>query len=126
MSLHSITQHYILSVLSPPETFEPDICGPDKELDEDTCQCVCKKHLRQAGCGPHRYLDKNTCQCACKAQASTCGPNQAFNKDTCQCSCAKVCPKSQPLNRTKCVCECTESPNRCFLKGRRFHQGTCR
>ncbi|XP_062410714.1 vascular endothelial growth factor C [Sardina pilchardus] len=107
------------------EPFEPDICGPDKELDEDTCQCVCKKPLRLAGCGPHHYLDKNTCQCACKAQPASCGPNQAFNKDTCQCSCAKVCPKSQPLNRTKCVCECTESPNRCFLKGRRFHQGTC-
>ncbi|XP_012692416.1 vascular endothelial growth factor C isoform X2 [Clupea harengus] len=113
--------------LHPPhsEPFEPDICGPDKELDEETCQCVCKKQLRLADCGPHHYLDKNTCQCACKAPASSCGPNQAFDKDTCQCSCAKVCPKTQPLNRTKCMCECTESPNKCFLKGRRFHQGTC-
>uniref|UniRef100_A0A9R1SQ85 Vascular endothelial growth factor C n=2 Tax=Cyprinus carpio TaxID=7962 RepID=A0A9R1SQ85_CYPCA len=105
--------------------FEQDVCGPDKELDEETCQCVCRKELRMAGCGPHHYLDKNTCQCVCKAKPSSCRPQQSFNKDTCQCTCAKVCPSSQPLNRTKCVCECTESPNKCFLKGRRFHPGTC-
>ncbi|XP_016404016.1 vascular endothelial growth factor C-like isoform X1 [Sinocyclocheilus rhinocerous] len=105
--------------------FEQDFCGPDKELDEETCQCVCRKELRTAGCGPHRYLDKNTCQCVCKAKHSSCKPHQSFNKDTCQCTCTKVCPSSQPLNRTKCVCECTESPNKCFLKGRRFHPGTC-
>ncbi|XP_051558933.1 vascular endothelial growth factor C isoform X1 [Myxocyprinus asiaticus] len=115
------------TLLSKPHSdyFEQDFCGPDKELDEETCQCVCQKQLRTAGCGPNRYLDKNTCQCVCKAQPSVCGPQQSFNKDTCQCICAKVCPKSQPLNRTKCVCECTESPNKCFLKGRRFHPGTC-
>ncbi|XP_059408506.1 vascular endothelial growth factor C-like isoform X3 [Carassius carassius] len=105
--------------------FEQDFCGPDKELDEETCQCVCRKQLRTAGCGPHHYLDKNTCQCVCKAKPSSCRPQQSFNKDTCHCTCTKVCPSSQPLNRTKCVCECTESPNKCFLKGRRFHPGTC-
>ncbi|XP_051755343.1 vascular endothelial growth factor C isoform X3 [Ctenopharyngodon idella] len=114
------------TLLSKPHSdIEQDFCGPDKELDEETCQCVCRKELRTAGCGPLRYLDKNTCQCACKAQPSSCGPQQSFNKDTCQCACAKVCPRSQPLNRTKCVCECTESPNKCFLKGRRFQPATC-
>ncbi|KAG1956549.1 vascular endothelial growth factor C [Pimephales promelas] len=104
---------------------EQDFCGPDKELDEETCQCVCRKELRTADCGPLHYLDKNTCHCACKVQPSSCGPHQSFNKDTCQCTCSKVCPRSHPLNRTKCVCECTESPNKCFLKGSRFHPATC-
>ncbi|XP_029622028.1 vascular endothelial growth factor C [Salmo trutta] len=115
----------------PPQTqhsdsFEADVCGSDKELDEETCQCVCRRQLRASGaCGPHRYLDKDTCQCVCKTLPSSCGPHQLFNKDTCQCSCARTCPKHQPLNRTKCACECNESPNRCFLKGKRFHQATC-
>ncbi|XP_056328352.1 vascular endothelial growth factor C isoform X3 [Danio aesculapii] len=129
---HSWSNHLCKCVLlpdtlhsKPHSDFEPDFCGPDKELDEETCQCECRKELRKAGCGPHHYLDKNTCQCVCKAQPSSCGPQQSFNRDTCQCTCAKVCPRSQPLNRTKCVCECTESPNKCFLKGRRFHPATC-
>uniref|UniRef100_A0A8C8HEM2 Vascular endothelial growth factor C n=1 Tax=Oncorhynchus tshawytscha TaxID=74940 RepID=A0A8C8HEM2_ONCTS len=109
------------------DSFEVDVCGSDKELDEETCQCVCRRQLRASGaCGLHRYLDKNTCQCCvCKTLPSSCGPHQLFNKDTCQCSCARTCPKHQPLNRTKCACECNESPNRCFLKGKRFHQATC-
>ncbi|NP_991297.1 vascular endothelial growth factor C precursor [Danio rerio] len=129
---HSWSNHLCKCVLlpdtlhsKPHSDFETDFCGPDKELDEETCQCECRKELRKAGCGPHHYLDKNTCQCVCKAQPSSCGPQQSFNRDTCQCTCAKVCPRSQPLNRTKCVCECTESPNKCFLKGRRFHPATC-
>ncbi|KAG7458636.1 hypothetical protein MATL_G00222620 [Megalops atlanticus] len=107
------------------ESFDDDICGPNKELDEETCQCVCRKHLRSSSCGPNKELDKHSCQCVCKGPAAPCGPNQAFNKDTCQCTCAKVCPKHQPLNPNKCVCECVESPNKCFLKGKRFHQATC-
>ncbi|KAL7877196.1 hypothetical protein SRHO_G00038390 [Serrasalmus rhombeus] len=107
------------------DSFNQDFCGLNKELDEDTCQCVCRKDVRTAGCGPRRYLDKNTCQCACKTQPSSCGPHQTFNKDTCQCTCAKVCPSTHPLNRTKCACECTESANKCFLRGRRFQPATC-
>ncbi|KAI4873956.1 hypothetical protein NFI96_033728, partial [Prochilodus magdalenae] len=118
--------HDTLFSQHPSDSFDQDFCGPNKELDEDTCQCVCRKDLRMAGCGPRRYLDKNTCQCACKTQPSSCGPNQTFNKDTCQCTCAKVCPSTHPLNRTKCMCECTESANKCFLKGRRFQPATCR
>ncbi|XP_043103949.1 vascular endothelial growth factor C isoform X1 [Puntigrus tetrazona] len=109
----------------PHSDMEQDFCGPDKELDEETCQCVCRKELRTAGCGPHRYLDKNTCQCVCKTKPSSCRPQMSFNRDTCQCTCSKMCPSSQPLNRTKCLCECTESPNKCFLKGRRFHPASC-
>ncbi|XP_010892767.1 vascular endothelial growth factor C isoform X2 [Esox lucius] len=108
------------------DSFEGNICGPGKELDEETCQCVCRRQLRTSEtCGPHRYLDKDTCRCVCKTPPSSCGPHRVFNKDTCQCACARMCPRHQPLNRTKCACECNESPNRCFLKGRRFHQATC-
>ncbi|ROI47930.1 Vascular endothelial growth factor C, partial [Anabarilius grahami] len=124
--LRVVMTELLLFLFSPSADIEQDFCGPDKELDEETCQCVCRKELRTASCGPLRYLDKNSCQCACKAQPSSCGPQQNFNKDTCQCTCAKVCPRSHPLNRTKCVCECTESPNKCFLKGRRFQPATCR
>ncbi|MBN3300054.1 VEGFC factor, partial [Amia calva] len=102
-----------------------DICGPNRELDEETCQCVCKGRLKPSSCGPNRELDRDSCQCVCKLLPSSCGPNRVFNKDTCQCVCAKACPKHQPLNLTKCACECTESPNRCFLRGRRFHHPTC-
>uniref|UniRef100_A0A3B1IXG3 Vascular endothelial growth factor C n=1 Tax=Astyanax mexicanus TaxID=7994 RepID=A0A3B1IXG3_ASTMX len=130
--LSHITRHLIDSLslffslsFSLSDSFNQDFCGPNKELDEDTCQCVCRKDLRTAGCGPRRYLDKNTCQCTCKTQPSSCGPHQTFNKDTCQCTCNRACPANQPLNRTKCVCECTESPNKCFLRGRRFQPATC-
>ncbi|XP_076845653.1 vascular endothelial growth factor C [Brachyhypopomus gauderio] len=105
--------------------FDQDFCGPHKELDEDTCQCVCRRDLQASGCGPRRHLDKRTCQCACKTQPSSCGPHHTFNKDTCQCTCSRVCPSNHPLNRTKCTCECSESASKCFLKGRRFQPTTC-
>ncbi|KAM9856556.1 vascular endothelial growth factor C [Aulostomus maculatus] len=104
------------------DVFSADVCGPDKELDMDTCQCVCL--LGRQDCGTGRHLDRNTCQCVCNTPP-TCPLNYVFNKDTCQCTCSKSCPRHQPLNRTKCSCECNESPNKCFLKGRRFHQATC-
>ncbi|KAM9477996.1 vascular endothelial growth factor C [Clarias gariepinus] len=107
------------------DPFQQDFCGPNKELDEETCRCVCRKDLRTEGCGPKRHLDKNTCQCVCKNQPRSCGPHHTFNKDTCQCGCNKVCPSTHPLNRTKCACECNESPSKCFLRGRRFQQATC-
>ncbi|KAK2852244.1 hypothetical protein Q7C36_007445 [Tachysurus vachellii] len=107
------------------DPFEQDLCGPNKELDEETCRCVCRKDLRTAGCGPKRHLDKNTCQCVCKTQPKSCSPHHSFNKETCQCSCNKVCPSTHPLNRTKCACECTESHSKCFLRGRRFQPATC-
>uniref|UniRef100_A0A667WGZ4 Vascular endothelial growth factor c n=1 Tax=Myripristis murdjan TaxID=586833 RepID=A0A667WGZ4_9TELE len=106
--------------------FATDVCGPDKELDVETCQCVCRHRDQAHNCGPNRHLDRNTCQCVCNVpQPSTCPNNYVFNKEMCQCTCNKTCPRHQPLNKTKCSCECNESPNRCFLKGRRFHQATC-
>ncbi|KAK6494181.1 vascular endothelial growth factor C-like isoform X1 [Huso huso] len=102
-----------------------DICGPNKELDDETCQCVCKGGLKPSSCGPNRVLDRDSCQCVCKLLPTSCGPSKVFDKDTCQCACSKVCPRNQPLNPEKCTCECTESPNRCFLRGRRFQHQTC-
>ncbi|XP_069796897.1 vascular endothelial growth factor C isoform X2 [Narcine bancroftii] len=103
------------------------VCGPNKELDEETCQCVCKGGLRHSSCGHHRELDKDTCQCVCKngLYPAICGPHKQFDADSCECVCKKSCPKPQPLNPVKCICECTESPNKCFLKGKRFYSHTC-
>ncbi|XP_072319914.1 vascular endothelial growth factor C isoform X2 [Eucyclogobius newberryi] len=104
--------------------FSSDVCGPDKELNAETCQCVCRHGDRS--CGPNRRLDLSSCQCVCSAPSGhTCPPHFIFDPDTCQCTCTKSCPRHQPLNKSKCSCECNESPNKCFLRGRRFHQGTC-
>ncbi|KAF3687094.1 Vascular endothelial growth factor C [Channa argus] len=107
------------------DIFSADACGPDKELDVETCQCVCRRREQTQGCGPNQHVDRNTCQCVCTLPAPSCPLNHIFNKEACQCACVKTCPKHQPLNKTKCSCECNESPNKCFLKGRRFHQATC-
>uniref|UniRef100_A0A3Q2CB25 Vascular endothelial growth factor c n=1 Tax=Cyprinodon variegatus TaxID=28743 RepID=A0A3Q2CB25_CYPVA len=102
------------------DIFSSDFCGADKELDVESCQCVCRL---KKDCGPNRHLDRNTCKCVCNMlRAPSCPLNHVFNKETCQCTCNKTCPRHQPLNKTKCSCECNESPNKCFLRGRRFHQ----
>ncbi|XP_028932887.2 vascular endothelial growth factor C, partial [Ornithorhynchus anatinus] len=103
------------------------ICGPHKELDEDTCQCVCRGGPRASSCGPHRELDRTSCRCVCKNRVlpASCGAHREYDRDTCQCVCRRACPRHQPLNPNKCVCECTESPNKCFLRGKRFNQQTC-
>ncbi|XP_070613558.1 vascular endothelial growth factor C isoform X2 [Erythrolamprus reginae] len=104
-----------------------DICGSNKELDEETCQCVCKGGVTPSSCGIHKELDRTSCQCTCKNKLlpSSCGLNKEFDEEKCQCVCKRTCPKHQPLNPTKCICECVESPNKCFLKGERFHHQTC-
>ncbi|XP_075993041.1 vascular endothelial growth factor C [Genypterus blacodes] len=107
------------------DIFSADVCGADKELDVETCQCLCQRR-EQTHCGALRHLDHNSCQCVCNAPpTSSCPPNHVFSKETCTCACNRTCPAHQPLNKTKCSCECNESPNKCFLKGRRFHQATC-
>ncbi|KAM7393514.1 hypothetical protein PAMP_020378 [Pampus punctatissimus] len=44
------------------DMFSADICGPDKELDVETCQCMCRRGDQTHDCGPNRHLDRNTCQ----------------------------------------------------------------
>ncbi|KAB0398281.1 hypothetical protein E2I00_001790 [Balaenoptera physalus] len=104
-----------------------DICGPNKELDEETCQCVCRGGLWPSSCGPHKELDRNSCQCVCKNKLfpSSCAANREFDENTCQCVCKRTCPRNQPLNPGKCACECTETPQKCFLKGKKFQHQTC-
>uniref|UniRef100_A0A3Q2X9B1 Vascular endothelial growth factor C n=1 Tax=Hippocampus comes TaxID=109280 RepID=A0A3Q2X9B1_HIPCM len=102
-----------------------NLCGPHKELDAETCQCVCQRLDPTQHCGTNRHFDRNTCQCVCNTSPyHSCPQNHIYNMDTCQCTCGKTCPRHQPLNKTKCSCECNESPNKCFLKGRRFHHAT--
>ncbi|KAM4585515.1 vascular endothelial growth factor C [Odontesthes bonariensis] len=134
ISMAASVQHNPLSPSLPPpksfqqhhDIFSSDVCGPDKELDLESCQCICRHKNPNHDCGPNRNLDRNTCQCVCSMlPALSCPLNHVFNKATCQCTCSKTCPRHQPLNKTKCSCECNESPNKCFLKGRRFHQATC-
>ncbi|XP_067838624.1 vascular endothelial growth factor C isoform X2 [Heptranchias perlo] len=127
-----VMQHDFSSLLPPKSDSDGatgfhSVCGPNKELDEDTCQCVCKGGLRHSSCGRHRELDKDSCQCVCRngLYAAICGPHKQFDADSCECICKKSCPRNQPLNPVKCACECTESPNKCFLKGKRFHPHTC-
>ncbi|XP_028299047.1 vascular endothelial growth factor C isoform X2 [Gouania willdenowi] len=127
-SVHHDTPSFSLD--TPPvehkDVFSADVCGPGKELDVESCQCVCRHKDQTQDCGPHRHLDRNTCQCVCNApSAAFCPLNHVLNKQSCQCVCIKVCPRHQPLNRTRCSCECNQSPNKCFLKGRRFHPATC-
>ncbi|XP_027874764.1 vascular endothelial growth factor C [Xiphophorus couchianus] len=117
---------HLRSPQQPHDILSSDLCGPDKELDVESCQCVCRLENPTRDCGPKRHLDRNTCQCVCNMlPAPSCPQNHIFNKETCQCTCNKTCPRHQPLNKTKCSCECNESPNKCFLRGRRFHQATC-
>nr|KAF6461243.1 vascular endothelial growth factor C [Molossus molossus] len=104
-----------------------DVCGPNKELDEETCQCVCRGGLRPSSCGPHQELDRDSCQCVCKNKLfpNACGPHREFDDNTCQCVCRRTCPRHQPLNPARCACECTENPQKCFLKGKKFQHQTC-
>ncbi|XP_007894115.1 vascular endothelial growth factor C [Callorhinchus milii] len=126
-----VLQHDFSSFMPPKRDTDGDtgfhVCGPNKELDEDTCQCVCKGGLHHSSCGAHKELDKELCQCVCRngLYPGICGPHRQFDADSCECICKKSCPRNHPLNPAKCVCECTESPNKCFLKGKRFHPQTC-
>ncbi|XP_078417909.1 vascular endothelial growth factor C [Cetorhinus maximus] len=127
-----VMQHDFSSFLPPKSDSDRgtdfySVCGPNKELDEDTCQCVCKGGLHHTSCGRHKELDKDSCQCVCRNRLypALCGPHKQFDANSCECICKKSCPRNQPLNPVKCACECTESPNKCFLKGMRFHPHTC-
>lgn len=83
--------------------------------------------LRPSSCGPHKELDRDSCQCVCKNKLflNSCGANREFDENTCQCVCKRTCPRNQPLNPGKCACECTENTQKCFLKGKKFHHQTC-
>ncbi|KAJ7996418.1 hypothetical protein DPEC_G00236870 [Dallia pectoralis] len=79
------------------------LCGPNKVLDEDSCDCVCQNGLTEASCGPNQLWDPGLCGCVCRAE----------------------CPRSQPLNPETCLCKCRESPYTCLRYGKRFIAHNC-
>eukprot|EP00064_Thunnus_orientalis_P006005 superscaffoldBa00000606_g6019 len=65
------------------DIFPTDVCGPDKELDVETCQCICRRGDQTHDCGPNRHLDRNTCQCVCNVSPTpSCPLTHVFNKET--------------------------------------------
>ncbi|XP_020320357.1 vascular endothelial growth factor C [Oncorhynchus kisutch] len=113
--------------LEPLESALLELCGPNKVLDEDSCECVCQNGLTEASCGPGWRLDQESCECLCEDQPGpgTCPPNQRWDPALCGCVCRAECPRSQPLNPETCLCQCRESPHTCLLQGKRFNAHNC-
>ncbi|XP_010901944.2 vascular endothelial growth factor C [Esox lucius] len=113
--------------LEPLESALLALCGPNKVLDEDSCDCVCQNGLTEASCGQGRRLDQETCECLCEKQptSGTCPPNQLWDPGLCGCVCRAECPRSQPLNPETCLCQCRESPHTCLRQGKRFIAQNC-
>ncbi|CAN9497491.1 unnamed protein product [Ophioblennius macclurei] len=103
------------------------LCGPNRVLEESTCECVCQNGLTEASCDPGWKLDHNTCECQCegRAEGTACPMGQRWDGELCGCVCAADCPGNQPLNPDTCLCECRESPQSCLRQGRRFNANTC-
>ncbi|XP_015252116.1 PREDICTED: vascular endothelial growth factor C-like isoform X1 [Cyprinodon variegatus] len=103
------------------------LCGPNRVLEESTCDCVCQNGLTEASCDPGRKLDPNTCECQCEGQGDgkLCPARQRWDDELCGCVCAMDCPGNQPLNPDTCLCECRESPKTCLRQGKRFDPNTC-
>lgn len=38
------------------------LCGPNRVMDESTCECVCQNGLTEDSCGPGWKLDHKTCK----------------------------------------------------------------
>lgn len=38
------------------------LCGPNRVMDEFTCECVCQNGLTEDSCGPGWKLDHKTCK----------------------------------------------------------------
>ncbi|XP_034031050.1 vascular endothelial growth factor C-like isoform X2 [Thalassophryne amazonica] len=103
------------------------LCGPNRVLDESTCECVCRNGLTQANCEPGWKLDHNTCECQCEGHGDgkQCPSGQRWDEELCGCVCDVDCPGNQPLNPDACLCQCRETPQSCLLQGKRFNQNTC-
>ncbi|KAF0045914.1 hypothetical protein F2P81_002443 [Scophthalmus maximus] len=103
------------------------LCGPNRVLQESTCECICRNGLTEDSCDPGWKLDHNTCECQCEGQSEGkwCPAGQRWDDDLCGCVCAADCPGSQPLNPDTCLCQCRESPQSCLRQGKRFNPNTC-
>ncbi|KAL0993865.1 hypothetical protein UPYG_G00114890 [Umbra pygmaea] len=103
------------------------LCGPNKVLDEESCDCVCENGLTEATCRPGTRLDQENCECLCEEQPAqgTCPPNQLWDPGLCGCVCRAECPRNQPINPETCMCQCRESPRTCMRQGKRFIAHNC-
>uniref|UniRef100_H3C5W6 Platelet-derived growth factor (PDGF) family profile domain-containing protein n=1 Tax=Tetraodon nigroviridis TaxID=99883 RepID=H3C5W6_TETNG len=103
------------------------LCGPNRVLDESTCECVCQNGLTEDSCGPGWKLDHKTCECQCEGQGDGrfCPAGQRWDVELCGCVCAAQCPRDQPLNPDTCTCQCRESPQSCLRQGKKFNHNTC-
>ncbi|KAL4659827.1 vascular endothelial growth factor C-like [Arapaima gigas] len=103
------------------------LCGPNKVLDEERCECVCENGLTEASCPLGWRLDEASCKCFCEGQPTSgaCPPNQRWDPELCGCVCRADCPQSQPLNPETCLCQCRESHQSCLLQGKKFNPETC-
>uniref|UniRef100_A0A3B3TH89 Vascular endothelial growth factor C-like n=1 Tax=Poecilia latipinna TaxID=48699 RepID=A0A3B3TH89_9TELE len=101
------------------------LCGPNRVLEESTCECVCQNGLTEASCYPGWKLDQNTCKET--NQTSLTAEDNRFRRvsNLCGCVCAVECPRNQPLNPDTCLCQCRESPQTCLRQGKRFNPNTC-
>ncbi|KAJ8405470.1 hypothetical protein AAFF_G00319430 [Aldrovandia affinis] len=101
------------------------LCGPNKVLDEEQCQCVCRNGLTEANCGPGQSLDQVECGCVCEGSAGSCPSGQHWDPERCACVCRIDCPRALPLQLGTCLCQCKESPRTCLLQGKRFNPQNC-
>ncbi|KAL2095214.1 hypothetical protein ACEWY4_009933 [Coilia grayii] len=114
--------------LEPADSALLALCGPNKVLDEESCECACQNGLTAAKCGPGLRLDEDLCECVCEMPPDTqmsCPPNQSWDPELCACACQTQCPLSQPLDQDTCLCQCRESEHTCLLQGKRFRADTC-
>lgn len=58
------TNSYFLSVWFPEVQGSGSLalCGPNKVVDESTCECVCQNGLTEDSCDPGWKLDHDTCE----------------------------------------------------------------
>ncbi|XP_029376232.1 vascular endothelial growth factor C-like isoform X2 [Echeneis naucrates] len=103
------------------------LCGPNRVLQDSSCECVCRNGLTEDSCDVGWRLDHNTCECQCEGQGEGkwCPAGQRWDEDLCGCVCAADCPGNQPLNPDTCLCECRESAQSCLRQGKRFNPNTC-
>uniref|UniRef100_A0A3B5A3F0 Vascular endothelial growth factor C-like n=1 Tax=Stegastes partitus TaxID=144197 RepID=A0A3B5A3F0_9TELE len=125
-----ITYHFSLSSMCLPEALDSGLlalCGPNRVLEDSTCECVCQNGLTEDSCDPGWKLDHNTCECQCEGQGDgkTCPTGQRWDDELCGCVCAADCPGNQPLNPDTCQCQCRETPQSCLRQGKRFNPNTC-
>ncbi|KAG7465190.1 hypothetical protein MATL_G00173650 [Megalops atlanticus] len=101
------------------------LCGPNKVLDKERCECACPNGLTEASCGPGRHLDEASCRCVCGGSPGSCPPNQRWHPERCSCVCLDDCPHGLHLEPETCQCQCRESPRTCLLQGKRFNPQNC-